>query len=228
MTSFRLKRHIGSAKAFVGAAVLPLLLAACSSDQQGDWGSVYTIFSQSFGGGTSSVKREDAAAIPFATIGIRIDGGREGMLILANSNRQQQLWTSASHIVLQTEGGRILRTAGLEYNRSDMRIIKGTGGRPPVDASAETVWEEDFADQHLYSVPVACHTTVRGSESVSNFGRAVPTVHVDEDCRSETIDWTFTNSYWISPQDGLTWRAIQYVSPKLGPIETETLRPPSE
>lgn len=109
-----------------------------------------------------------------------------------------------------------------------MRLVRGTGGRPPIDSSSDSVWEEDFADQNLYSVAVMCHATVRGSESVSNFGRPVPTVRVDEDCRSDQIDWSFTNSYWISPQDGLTWRAIQYVSPKLDPVETEILRAPSE
>jgi hypothetical protein len=227
MTSSRPKPQSLDRAAFAALLLLGPLLAACSSDRQGDWGSVYTIFSQSFGG-SSSVTRDQAAAIPFATIGVRIDGGPEGILILGSSSGQQLLWTSASHIVLQTEGGRILRTAGLEYNRSDMRIIKGAGGHPPSDQSSETVWEEDFADQHLYSVVVSCHSTVRGPESVSNFGRSVPTVRVDEDCRSEKIDWSFTNSYWISPTDGLTWRAIQYVSPKLGPIETEVLRPPSK
>src|SRR5947199_2421162 len=146
------------------------------------------------------------------------------MLITAGSNRQQKLWTSASEIVLETEGGRILRTAGLEYNRSDMRIVRGANERPPIDGNVETVWEEDFADQHLYSIPVTCRTTVRGTDSVSNFGRPVPTVRVDEDCRSEQIDWSFTNSYWISSKDGLVWRTIQYVSPKLGPVEIEILR----
>ena len=221
----RPEQRVARATALAATAVLSLLLVGCSSDQQGDWGSVMTMLSESLGGKASSVTRDQAAAIPFATIGVRIDGSAEGMLILGNSNRDQQLWTSASHIVLQTEGGRILRTAGLEYNRTDMRVIKGTGGRPPIDAVTETVWEEDFADQHIYSVPVVCHTIVRGPESVSNFGRAVPTVHVDEDCRAEKIDWSFSNSFWISPQDGLTWRTIQYVSPKLGPIETEILRP---
>jgi hypothetical protein len=220
--------HRSHTTLLIRAAVLVWPLAACSSDQQSDWGTVYTVLSQSFGGKSSDVKREEAAAIPFATIGVRVDGGPEGMLIMAGSNRQQKLWTSASHIVLETEGGRILRTAGLEYNRSDMRIVRGANERPPIDGNVETVWEEDFADQHLYSIPVTCRTTVRGTDSVSNFGRPVPTVRVDEDCRSEQIDWSFTNSYWISPHDGLVWRTIQYVSPKLGPLEIEILRAPSE
>lgn len=224
MTSSRLKL-LANAATLAAAA---LLACGCSSDRSNDWGAVFTLVSQSFGGKPSSVTRQEAAAIPFATIGIRLDGGPEAMLILGGVNGQRQLWTSASHIVLQTEGGRILRTAGLEHNRSDMRIIKGDSGRPPIDASAETIWGEDFPDLHLYSVTVVCRSTPHGSESVSNFGRSVPAIRVDEDCRSDQLDWSFTNTYWISPQDGLTWRAIQYVSPKLGSIETEILRPASQ
>jgi hypothetical protein len=208
------------------ASLVCLTFTGCSSDRSNEWSAVYSMFSQSFGK-PSSVSRQEAAAIPFATLGVRLGDGPEFILVLGVAERQKQLWTSASHVVLQTEGGRILRTAGLANNRSEMRLVRGIGGRPPIDGNVETVWEEDFPDQHLYSVVVTCHTTVRGPESVSNFGRAVATIRVDEDCRSDQIDWSFTNKYWISAQDGLTWRAIQYVHPKLDPIETEILRPAS-
>ncbi len=92
----------------------------------------------------------------------------------------------------------------------------------------ETVWEADFADLHLNSVPIVCRATPRGAESIDNFGTAVPTVHVDEECRSEKLDWSFVNSYWIAPQTGLTWRSVQYISPKLDPLKIRLLRPPSE
>lgn len=228
MTSSRLNRI---AVAAAGCAALGgiVLLAACSSGEGNgtDWGEVYGIVSQAFGP-SPGVSIQDAAAIPFATIGVRLGGGPEGILVLATNNPQQQLWTSASHIVLQTEYGRVMRTAGLEHNRTDIRLVKGPSGPPPLQGSVETQWEEDFGDLHVYSVPVTCRSVVIGPEGVPNFTSRIPTIHVDEQCRSDTIDWTFTNSYWISPKDGFTWRSIQYISPKLDPLEIALLRPPSK
>jgi len=223
-------RHKSRAAAFVLAAAASLLsLAGCSSGQgEGDWGDVYNILTQSFGGSSPGVSIQDAALIPFATIGVRLDDGPEGILVLASPNPQQQLWTSASHIVLLTQNGRILRTAGLPHNRTDIRLVAGSRDAPPLQGSVETRWEEDFGDLHQYSILVVCRSIVRGPEGVKNFTSLIPAIHVDEECRSDQLDWSFTNSYWISPKDGLTWRSIQYVSPKLGPLDVEILRPPTK
>jgi hypothetical protein len=225
-------RHKQAAFGAAGLAALAgaVLLSACSSgDENGNtnWGEVFSIVSQAFGR-SPGVTIQDAAAIPFATIGVRLGDGPEGILVLATNNPQQQLWTAASHVVLQTEYGRVMRTAGLEHNRTDIRLVKGPSGPPPLQGSVETQWEEDFGDLHLYSIPVTCRSVVIGPEAVPNFTSRIPTVHVDEQCHGDTIDWTFTNSYWISPKDGFTWRSIQHVSPKLDALEIELLRPPSK
>jgi len=204
----------------IAAAALPLcaLLAGCSSEQRGDWTEVYGIFQRAFS--DNAVTYQQAAQIPFASIGVRVGGSSEGMLVLASSNADQQLWTAASHVVLLMRAGRIVKTAGLEHNLNDMRLVRGGTGQ------AESVWEADFGDLHAYSVLIRCHAVSRGAGSINNFGTAVATVQVDEECRSDQLDWTFTNSYWIAPQSGLIWRSIQYVSPKLDPLTIRVLRPP--
>ncbi len=230
MTSSR-RNCIAGALAALAALSGGLVLTACSSgsgSNSADWNEVYGIVSQAFGGRAPGVTIQDAAAIPFATIGIRVGDSSEGILVLATNNPQQQLWTSASHVVLQTENGRVMRTAGLEHNRTDIHLLKGDSGGPPLQGSAETQWSEDFGDLHLYGVLVTCRSVVIGPEGVPNFTSRIPTIHVDEQCHSDTPDWTFTNSYWISPKDGFTWRSIQHVSPKLDALEIELLRPPSK
>jgi hypothetical protein len=227
MTSSRRNRPRIACGGLLAAGCL-LLLAACSSERNGEWDIVYNMFSQSFGGEGPGVTYQQAAAVPFASIGIRVGNSAEGMLVLGTTNRDEQIWSAASHIVLLTRGGRILRTAGLEHNRSDMRIVRGNISTPPTTGVTETVWEADFADLHLNSVPIVCRATPRGTEPIDNFGTAVPTIRVDEECRSDKLDWSFVNSYWIAPQTGLTWRSVQYISPKLDPLKIRLLRPPSE
>jgi hypothetical protein len=209
-------------------AACALILSACSSDNTGGFGDLYGVFSQIvLGGGGGGVTLQQAAAIPFATIGVRIDGGSEGILALAVTNPgDERLWTSASRVALLTKNGRIIRTAGLEHNLTDARIRAGQPGAPGWQAGAISRWEMDFADLNLYSVLVTCQAAVHGQETIKNFSVSIPAIRVDETCRSEQLDWTFVNSYWIAG-DGRTWRSIQYVSPKLGPIEVEILRPPA-
>lgn len=209
----------------VAVAVL-LALSACSSERSSDWSQLYGVAAQLFGARGAGITLEQAAAIPFASIGVRINDGPEGVLVLATSNASgERLWTSASRVALLTRAGRIVRSAGLEHNLSESRVRSGYNGPPPFSGSATSVWEDDFADLNLYSVAVSCTSKVQGPAIVKNFTRDIPTIQVDESCRSDQLDWSFVNSYWISPATGAVWRSIQYVSPKLGPIEIEILRP---
>jgi len=208
-----------------GLAIALLILAACSSGQSTNWSEVFTAAFHSIRSDRPGITLEQAASVPYASVGVRVDGGNEILLALAGKTGTEALWTSASRIVLLTRNGRIVRTAGIEHNLTEARIVEGSRGAPPTDVSASSRWELDFADLNLYSVQVRCTSVVRGPETVKNFTVNIPTIHVDETCRSDQLDWSFVNSYWISPTTGLTWRTIQYVNPKMGPIEVEILRP---
>ena len=65
----------------------------------------------SFGNGR--VTRDQAAAIPYASMGYRLDDGIRALLVLATDANGEQLWTSAAHVVIVTRDGRIVRTVGL-------------------------------------------------------------------------------------------------------------------
>lgn len=205
-------------------AAIGLSLAGCSSDQSNDYGQVFSIFTHIFGGADDRVTYQQAAGIPFSTIGVRVGDSTEGILILGSSNGDRMLWTAASHIVLVTANGRVVRTAGLEYNLSEMRLVRGSVSGP--FPSAETAWEADLPEQHLYSVPVTCKAYSGGADTYNNFNSAVPVIRIVDQCRSDQIDWSFTNTYWIAPQTGLMWHSIQHINPKLDPLELRILRPP--
>jgi hypothetical protein len=222
MISFHPRRALSGATAVAALA----LLCGCSSDKQTDWSALFGMIQQSFGRG-ADVTRDQAAAIPFASIGVRVDDDPEGILVLGSSNGEERLWTAATHIVLLIRGGRVVRTAGLEFNLGELRNLRGVNAAPPAQGTAESVWEADLPDQHIFAVPITCRSTARGTETIKVLGSSVATVRVDEECRSEKLDWSFTNTYWIAPQSGLVWRSIQHISPKLDPLEVQILRPPT-
>lgn len=230
MTSFHLEPRsaVGAGRRAVLTACL-LMLGACSSDSDTDWSQMYGMVTQALDAQEAGITLQQAGAVPYASIGVRLNGGTEGMLILATTSPQnEQLWTSSAKIGLLLRGGRIVRTAGLEHNLSGIVARDGDYGAPSVKANGTSEWNMDFADLNLYSVPVSCVSKVRGPVAVKNFTVDIPTVRVDERCHSNKVDWTFVNSYWISPTTGLVWHSIQYVSPNSGPIEIEVLRPPEQ
>jgi len=222
------RRHwLGEARRALLLAAPLLALGACSSDSDTDWSQMLGMVTQAMDAQDSGITLQQAAAVPYASIGVRLNGGQEGMLILATTSLQnEQLWTSSAKIGLLLRGGRIVRTAGLEHNLSGLIARDGDYAAPSIKANGTSQWNMDFAELNLYSVPVSCVSKVRGPVAIKNFTVNIPTVRVDERCHSNKVDWTFVNSYWISPTTGFVWHSIQYVSPNSGLIEIEVLRPP--
>ena len=207
------------------------LLSGCGSS-----GSDYSLYYQavrqsisaSFGGNTN-VTKDQAAAIPYASIGYRVNDGPEQLLVLATDSGEEQLWTSAAHVVIVTRGGRIVRTVGLTQDVSAVTPQKGQQLLIPTDVAGQSLTSvrlEDFAGIPAYGAAVKCTAQPRGLETIVILGRGITTRKVDEACHSDLLDWSFTDSYWVDPQNSLVWRSIQHVSPKGEKVEIETLRPP--
>lgn len=181
------------------------------------------------GDGPAPITLKQAGAIPYASLGVRVDGGPEVLIVLVTDAPHSRLWTAAKAIALQTDDGRIVRTAGLAYNLSG---VSGDLGAlvSPVDAlrrraGARTLLY-DFADLHAYSVKTVCSVSPRGHENIQILGKAIPTERVEETCRADALNWSFTNIFWLGEKSGMVWQSVQHVHPRLGPISTEILRPP--
>jgi len=89
----------------VVAALMTTLLAACSSnygtsDSGTDTSQLFDFVKGAWSGDGNHISLQDASAVPFASIGVRMGSGPEQMLILASRNGDTFTWTSRSHIVL--------------------------------------------------------------------------------------------------------------------------------
>jgi len=176
-------------------------------------------------GNNKKVTLEEAAAVPYASMGIRVGNSTETMIILASDTGGPLLWTAGAGIAITTRDGRIVRTAGLSHN---------LGGYEPgsvslgADGVRSTRWQADFPDLKLYSVAIACRSRPAVDETIIILGKDIQTRRINESCSTEGsgLDWSFDNTYWLDPSSGLVWRSIQHVHPLLDAIETEILRPP--
>jgi hypothetical protein len=209
-------------------ALLLLLLAGCSSGGQSAYSDYFTLVRQSVSNGIhgARVTRAQAAGIAYASMGYRIDGGDENILVLATDSNGDQLWTAASHVVLLTRQGRIARTVGLAH---DLTAMTGND-LPPLSAALKQSFTStrtaDYADSGRYGVPLTCTAVAKGRQTIKILGQAIPTNRIDESCVSATLNWSFTDSYWLDPDSGLAWRTRQHIHPKGGMLETEIFRPP--
>lgn len=179
--------------------------------------------------GHQRVSREEAAAIPYASLGYRVDGGGQSLLVLATDSNGEQLWTARSRVVISMRDGRVMRTLGLPRDIVAVTARSARSLPPPIQALAGRVTSErlaDFPDISAYNVPIVCAAAPVGPQTITILGNAMPLTRVDETCRSARLRWSFTDNYWIAADSGTVWRSRQHIHPKGETIEIELLRPP--
>jgi len=209
-----------------------LLAAGCSSGQSGNtnYSQFLQLIRQSWSAsmGNARINRDQAASIPYASMGYRLEGGNEGLLVLGTDNGGEQLWTSSAKVVIVTRDGRIVRTLGLEHDLSGLTIRAGQAPAPAAAIAAPfTITRlEDFPELGLYGAIVTCSARAAGRQTIKILGQPITTMRVDESCRSRKPEWSFTDNYWVDLDNGRVWRSRQHVHPKGGIIETEIFRPP--
>lgn len=216
---------------FAGAALL--LLGACSSSGSSDnnYAQFYQLIKQSLAASFGKVKitRDQAAAIPYASLAYSIDHGNQSMLVLATQTGDDLLWTSPTHVVIVTRKGRIIRTVGLGR---DLGALTSNGKNQTSPAAAvqhpfSSTRLEDFPDMGLFGIQLSCHAQMIGRQKIEILGQSIKTFRVDETCHADGIKWSFVDSYWLDEDSGIAWRSVQHIHPKAGFIEIETLRPPA-
>jgi hypothetical protein len=117
---------------------------------------------------------------------------------------------------------------GLNHNLAGTTLASGATIPAPAEATKGTfasTRQMDFPELGLYGLTVSCRASAQGRQTIKILGQALTTVRVDESCESSTRKWSFVNSYWIDPDNGLVWRSKQHIHPKGGIVEIQTLRP---
>jgi len=210
------------------AALTACAQGADSGNGASEWGQIVDMVSGQIGGSKSdTVTLQQAAAVPYATIGIRVNDGPQLMLVLAADEAGDHLWTSKARAAVTTRFGRVVRTSGLPFNIDGVNY----NGEDPVQVAArtgqmsESMRTADFWDLNRFSVPVRCVTVPKGPETVTILGKAISTVRIEQTCDSPSVDWSFTDTFWVG-QSGLVWKSIQHYHPDGAPVEIEVLRPP--
>lgn len=202
------------------AAAAAIALSGCSTFNDPIYGQLGQYAEQVWSGEGKYVTLQQAAAVPYASIGVQFADGPQSIMVLATDSDGTQMWTSAEHIVLVTRGGRIVRTAGLPKNLGDL-VPQGSAAQ---DNTAEH-FIADFPELQIFAAPIDCTARAQRPALITILGKPIHTMRQDVDCQAPTMHWHFTDSYWLDPSSGLPWRSVQYVNPTLDPLTIEVLRP---
>ena len=206
------------------------LLCGCSS-QTSIWSQYVQVVRASYRNwsGQGVVPMEQAAAIPYASLAYRLNGGSEAMLVLATDANGDQLWTAASRVVFQTHDGRIRRSVGLPHDLGGLVPLAQESLPPPAQAlrgSYSGSRIADFPDIGVHDMRLNCVTAAKGRQIVTILGTALVTIRIDETCESRTPRWSFTDSYWVDADSGFVWQSRQHLHPSGTVVQVKILRPP--
>ena len=169
-------------------------------------------------GTSESVPRARAAAIPYASLGVRLGSSDESMFVLGSKTGNDLHWLGGQRLAITTRAGRIVQTAGFEHN------LTGFQGNADVASPGTKDFVYDIAEPPRYGVAVRCTTRPVGRERLLILGVPHETNHVAEDCQAPQLDWKFRNEFW-SDGSGLVWKSKQSAEPDLDGLELEILRP---
>jgi hypothetical protein len=201
------------------------LLGACGGLTPTDMDSIYEA-AQGMWSGSRNAPPEKAVSTSYTSMVAKIGGEAAITLTLVSDSDGRRLWRSPLGIAIATRDGRIVEIAGLEHNLSGFEMASD---QPANDGGRTIRWQADFPELGLYSVMITCRRDPGGEEEIALLGKAILTKRIDETCTGDSrqLDWSFKNTYWADPANGLVWRSIQHLNPKLDAIETEILRPPA-
>jgi len=208
-------------------------VAGCASDSN----SVYDLFSNTISskspsGGGYPLSAEQIRGIPYATLGLRVGDLAPAVVVLATVENGELQWVSADHVSFYTNGGRLVRTRGLERDLGATRWLAGgdpladfarTGAVPP----RGTYYEVDLKHADEKAIAVESRFELVGEETLVILGREHPTRRIDEVVTMPAWRWKTRNSYWIDAQGSRVWRAVQQYCPEMPPVRMELLKPPA-
>jgi hypothetical protein len=209
---------------FLSAALVVGFLSGCAGDS--DIAQTGTVIWQAIRGSGSKITREQAAAVPYATMAIALGNSSQALLILGTTTPDELDWYTGQQLFVATRAGRITRTAGLPYDLGGRRILQTRTVRSGVNTdSMPEVATLDYPDLGIFDAPLACESRNSGEESVEILGAKIMTRHVVEHCEVAVLHWKFDNDFWLDRTTNYIWRSRQYIHPKSAPIVLEVLRP---
>lgn len=174
------------------------------------------------------IKRDLVTKIPYASISAKVGSGPRSILILWRREHEDLHWMSADRAIVVTRHGRVVKTYGFPEN---LKATQG-GGRDPVnktlhDPKAPLDFNRsiDMDVDNRYGIPIKSVFESVGPRNITIAELEIKTILFVEKNTARTINWSFTNYFWVDAFDGFIWKSRQHIARGFSPIEIEVLKP---
>lgn len=203
--------------------VLPLVLLAGCEDS--DLGQLAQLAYTSVTATPPKITRNQAAAIPYASMGLELGDTAQVLLVLGTETGNELDWFAGDQVFLRTRNGKIIRTVGLPYDLGGLRQLDPAPGVAKSASPLAARYSFDFPDLGIFDALAQCTTQDAGNATVEVFGSQLPTRHTIEHCSVPDMRWNFDNEYWTDPMTGYVWRSSQHIHPDSPPVVLQVFRP---
>lgn len=176
-------------------------------------------------GKDTPVTREQADALPYASILAWLEDGNKAFMVLGEVGGNGALYYySQSRQVLVTRGPFLVQTVGLPGDLSrtrfandvipDLRTLDGQELRRHVDIQAAG----------LFDLEVRGRFRVTGTRKVDILDRPFELTHLREEVVMRTMK-PFVNEYWFDAATGFCWKSRQHIHDRTEPVNIEITKP---
>jgi len=174
------------------------------------------------------ISRSLVDQIPYASISAKVGKGPRSLLILGRYEGTDLYWLSADNATVVTRAGRVVKTAGFPENIKsthyhDIDPIDRHLHKPESPRRFSRAIDIDKGD--LYGLILDSKFEPRGEVSISIVDFNLRTVLYEEINTARTLNWSFSNYYWVDVFDGFVWKSVQHIARGFPPIEIEVLKP---
>lgn len=174
------------------------------------------------------ITRDQISKIPYASIAAKIGKGPRSILILWRKSNDDLHWISADRAVVVTRNGRVVKTFGFPENLKDTQF----NGLDPVNRKLHTLTAQTTSARSIdvdvgnrFGLPINSVFEMIGKRDIKIASLDIKTVLVKETNVARTINWSFTNYYWVDAFDGFIWKSRQHIARSFDPIAIEVLKP---
>ncbi|MDE2473874.1 MAG: YjbF family lipoprotein [Alphaproteobacteria bacterium] len=203
--------------------LLPLVLLAGCEDS--DLGQLAQLAYTSVTSTPPKIGRDQAAAIPYASMGLELGDTAQVLLVLGTETGNELDWFAGDQVFLRTRNGKVIRTVGLPYDLGGLRQLDPVSGMAKPASATAVQYSFDFPDLGIFDAIAQCTTRDAGNATVEIFGSQLPTRHTIEHCSVPDMRWNFDNEYWTDPMTGYVWRSSQHIHPDSPPVVLQVFRP---
>ena len=175
----------------------------------------------------SLITPEVIKEIPYASLLIKLGRTGKNLVILESIKDDIYTYLSSDSVYISIKSGRVIKTAGLKNNLVEfIEPFSINDFDFSNNKYIKSVLFYSYDSPELIRLKVQSITQDKGLETVDLFTSRMELRRYEETLTQDYLGWKVTNKFWLD-ENGFIWKSIQYISPKLPPIEIIVTKKPA-